>query len=45
MTQYLIFNNLTFRKMDLVSEIVYVNIDVKLDLKKDLRIIILVISV
>ena len=45
MTQYLIFNNLTFRKMDLVSEIVYVNIDVKLDLKKDLRIIILVMSV
>jgi hypothetical protein len=45
MTQYVIFNNLTFRKMDLVSEIVYVNIDVKLDLKKDLRIIILVISV
>jgi hypothetical protein len=31
--------------MDLVSEIVYVNIDVKLDLKKDLRIIILVMSV
>jgi hypothetical protein len=45
MTQYVIFNNLTFRKMDLVSEIVYVNIDVKLDLKKDLRIIILVMSV
>jgi hypothetical protein len=45
MTQYVIFNSLTFRKMDLVSEIVYVNIDVKLDLKKDLRIIILVMSV